>query len=133
MATSKRAPSRKPRNKGKSTKKGGTKTPDLAGLLRKTRERVSEKMTREVVGAVLLVAGLFFSAAFFSGRGAVLGEAGLFAATHLMGVVGFALGPVAAVGGLLLLIRVLSGRVALGAWLLLVAAATTLAARMPLT
>ena len=131
MATSKRAPSRKPRNKGKSGKKGGTKTPDLAGLLRKTRERVSEKMTREVVGAVLLVAGLFFSAAFFSGRGAVLGEAGLFAATHLMGVVGFALGPAAAVGGLLLLIRVLSGRVALGAWLLLVAAATTLAARMP--
>ncbi|HEU4494251.1 MAG TPA: DNA translocase FtsK, partial [Rubrobacteraceae bacterium] len=40
-------------------------------------------------------------------------------------------GPTAAVGGLLLLVRVLSGRVALGALLLLVAAATTLAARMP--
>src|SRR3712207_4288434 len=66
-----------------------------------------------------------------SDLGAVLGEVGLFAATHLMGVVGFALGPVAAVGGLLLLVRVLSGRVALGVLLFLVAVATTLAARIP--
>lgn len=53
------------------------------------------------------------------------------AATHLMGVVGFALAPLAAVAGLLLLVRRLSGRVALGAVMLVVAAATTLAAGVP--
>jgi S-DNA-T family DNA segregation ATPase FtsK/SpoIIIE len=84
-----------------------------------------------VVGGVLLVAGLFFSAAFWSGRGAVLGEVGLMAATHVMGVVGLALAPLAAVAGLLLLVQRLSGRVALGAAMLVVAAATTLAARVP--
>ncbi|HLL98124.1 MAG TPA: DNA translocase FtsK [Rubrobacteraceae bacterium] len=131
MATSKRAPSRKPRKKGKSGKKGGAKARDWAGLLFGMRDRVSEAVTREAVGGVLLVAGLFFSAAFWSGRGAVLGEVGLMAATHVMGVVGLALAPLAAVAGLLLLVRRLSGRVALGAAMLVVAAATTLAARVP--
>ncbi|HEX2183833.1 MAG TPA: DNA translocase FtsK, partial [Rubrobacteraceae bacterium] len=132
MATSKRAPgTTKPRKRGKGGKKGGRKSRDFAAVARGVRDRVAETVTREIVGGVLLVAGLFFSAAFFSGRGAVLGEVGLLAATHLMGVVGFALGPVAAVGGLLLLVGVLSGRVALGVLLLLVAAATTLAARIP--
>lgn len=125
MATSKRAPSRKPR------KKGGAKARNRVGLLLGARDRVSDAVTLEVVGGVLLVAGLFFSAAFWSDRGAVLGEAGLMAATHLMGVVGFALAPLAAVAGLLLLVRRLSGRVALGAVMLVVAAATTLAARVP--
>src|SRR5829696_4995625 len=46
-------------------------------------------------------------------------------------VVGLALAPLAAVAGLLLLVRRLSGRVALGAAMLVVAAATTLAARVP--
>ena len=95
------------------------------------RDRVSDAVSREVVGGVLLVTGLFFSAAFWSGRGAVLGEVGLMAATHLMGVVGLALAPLAAVAGFLLLVRRLSGRGALGALMLVVAAATTLAARLP--
>jgi S-DNA-T family DNA segregation ATPase FtsK/SpoIIIE len=131
VATSKRAPSRKPRKKGKSGKKGGAKARDWTGLLLGTRDRVSDAVTREVVGGVLLVAGLFFSAAFWSGRGAVLGEVGLMAATYVMGVVGLALAPLAVVAGLLLLSRRLSGRVALGAAMLVVAAATTLAARVP--
>jgi DNA segregation ATPase FtsK/SpoIIIE, S-DNA-T family len=132
VATSKRAPSRKPRSKkGKGSKRGKTKARDWSGTFLATRDRVAEAVTWELIGGVLLVAGLFFSAAFFSGRGAVLGEYGLLAATHLMGQVGIALAPVAAVGGLLLLLRRLSGRVAAGAVLLLVAAATTLAARVP--
>jgi DNA segregation ATPase FtsK/SpoIIIE, S-DNA-T family len=132
VATSKRAPSRtKSRKRVKGGKRSGKKTRDLAAVVRGARDRVTDTVTREVVGGVLLVAGLFFSASFFSGRGAVLGEVGLYAATHLMGVVGFALGPVAAVGSLLLLVRVLSGRVAVGVLLLLVAVATTLAARIP--
>ena len=130
MATSKRAPS-KPRKRGKGGKKGGAKARDLARLLLGARDRVTETVTGEVIGGVLLVAGLFFSAAFFSGRGAVLGEVGLLAATRLMGVVGFALAPTAVVVGLLLMIRLLSSRVAFGAGLLLVAAATTLAAGVP--
>jgi S-DNA-T family DNA segregation ATPase FtsK/SpoIIIE len=131
VATSKRAPSRKPRKKGKSGKKGGAKARNWAGLLLGARDRVSDAVTLEVIGGVLLVAGLFFSAAFWSDRGAVLGEVGLRAATHLMGVVGLALPPLAAVAGLLLLVRRLSGRVALGVTMLVVAAATTLAARVP--
>jgi DNA segregation ATPase FtsK/SpoIIIE, S-DNA-T family len=125
VATSKRSPSRrKPRKKG-----GGVR--DLGGLLLRARDRIGEAVTREIVGGVLLVAGLFFSAAFVSGRGAFLGEAGLVAATHLMGVVGLFLAPLAAVAGLLLLLNRLPGRRALGAVLLLLAVATTLAATLP--
>ena len=132
MATSKRAPSRKPRaRKGKGGKKSGTKARDWVGALRGARDRVAETITLELIGGVLLVAGLFFSAAFFTGRGAVLGEMGLLAATHFMGMIGIALAPLAAVGGLLLMMRRLPGRVAAGIMLLLVAAATTLAARVP--
>jgi S-DNA-T family DNA segregation ATPase FtsK/SpoIIIE len=88
-------------------------------------------VTREIGGGVLLVAGLFFSAAFASGRGAFLGEAGLVAVTHLMGVVGLLVAPLAAVAGLLLLLNRLPGRRALGAVLLLLAGATTLASTLP--
>ncbi len=134
MATSKRAPSRKPQKRGKSgrsSKKGGTKARDWAGTLRGARDGVGAVLTREVVGGVLLVAGLFFGVAFFSGRGAVLGEFGLLAVTHFMGLVGLALPVIAALVGLLLLLRVLPLRMALGTGLLLVAAATTLAASIP--
>ncbi|HEY6674173.1 MAG TPA: DNA translocase FtsK [Rubrobacteraceae bacterium] len=131
MATSKRAPSRKPRKKGKSGKKGGARGRDWSGLMLGMRDRVSQLVSREVIGGVLLVAGLFFSAAFLSGRGAVLGEVGLMVATHVMGVVGLVLAPIGAVAGLLLLVRRLSVRVALGATMLVVAAAATLAARVP--
>ena len=70
MATSKRAPSRKPRKKGKSGKKGGargrrTGQGSCSGCGIASRKSPG----REVVGGVLLVAGLFFSAAFLSGRG----------------------------------------------------------------
>jgi DNA segregation ATPase FtsK/SpoIIIE, S-DNA-T family len=84
-----------------------------------------------VVGATLLVAGLFCSAAFLSGSGALLGEAGRVAVTHLMGIVGLSLAPLAAVGGLLLLLGRMPGRRALGAALLLLAGATTFAATLP--
>ena len=125
MATSKRAASRKQRRK----KGGGVR--DLGGLLLRARDRIGEAVTREIVGGVLLVAGLFFSAAFVSGSGAFLGEAGQIAATHLMGVVGLWLAPLAAIAGLLLLLGRLSGRRALGALLLLLAVAMTLAATLP--
>jgi S-DNA-T family DNA segregation ATPase FtsK/SpoIIIE len=88
-------------------------------------------LTREVVGVVLLVAGVFFSAAFLSGSGSFLGDAGLVAVTHLMGIVGFSLAPLAAVAGLLLLLGGLPGRRTLGVTLLLVAGATTLASTLP--
>ena len=61
----------------------------------RARDRIREAVTREIVGGVLLVAGLFFSAAFVSGRGAFLGEAGLAAAKHLTGAVGPFLAPIA--------------------------------------
>jgi DNA segregation ATPase FtsK/SpoIIIE, S-DNA-T family len=127
--SSKRAPSRKPRKKG--GKRGGRGVRELGGLLLRARDRVGDAVSREIVGGVLLVAGLFFSAAFASGRGAFLGEAGLVAATHLMGVVGLSLAPLAAFAGLLLLLEQLPARRALGAVLLLLAGAMTLASTLP--
>ena len=97
----------------------------------RARDRIGEVVSRRVVGGVLLVGGLFFSAAFLSGSGAFLGEAGLVAARHLMGIVGLLLAPLAAVAGLLLLLERLSGRRALGVALLLVAGSTTLATTLP--
>ncbi len=87
--------------------------------------------TREAAGAVLLVLGLFFTAAFISGRGALLGDLGERGVTHLAGAVGVVFAPLAAVAGLLLLTGRLPGRRALGVGLLLAAAATTLAAFLP--
>jgi S-DNA-T family DNA segregation ATPase FtsK/SpoIIIE len=130
VAKSKRAPA-KPRKKGTSRKRSGKGVRAWSGFLVRARDRAGEVVTREVVGVVLLVAGVFFSAAFLSGRGAFLGEAGLIAATHLMGIVGLSLAPLAAVAGLLLLLRRLPGRRVIGAALLLVAGATTLASTLP--
>jgi S-DNA-T family DNA segregation ATPase FtsK/SpoIIIE len=88
--------------------------------------------SRAVVAALLLVAGLFFTAAFLTGRGAFLGEAGFAALTHLLGPVGLALAPLAALAGvLLLLIGSLPWLRTLGATLLLLAFATTLAGSLP--
>jgi S-DNA-T family DNA segregation ATPase FtsK/SpoIIIE len=103
----------------------------VGGLVRRVRDLAADAVTREVLGGVLLVVGLFFGAAFVSGRGAFLGEAGLLAVTHLMGFVGLLLAPLAAICGLLLLLGRLPGRRALGAGLLLLAAATTLASTLP--
>jgi S-DNA-T family DNA segregation ATPase FtsK/SpoIIIE len=87
--------------------------------------------SRAVVAALLLVAGLFFTAAFLTGRGAFLGEAGFAALTHLLGPVGLALAPLAAIVGVLLLIGCLPWLRTLGATLLLLAFATTLAGSLP--
>ncbi|HZC85070.1 MAG TPA: DNA translocase FtsK 4TM domain-containing protein, partial [Rubrobacter sp.] len=121
----------KPRKKGTSRKGSGKTARRRGGLLVGARDRAGEVMTQEVVGVALLVLGLFFSGAFLSGRGAFLGKAGFVAATHLMGVVGLLVAPLAAVGGLLLLLGRLPGRRALGAALLLLAGATTLASTLP--
>ena len=87
--------------------------------------------SREVVGAFLLVAGLFFTAAFLTGRGAFLGEAGLAIATRLTGVVGLALAPLALLAGSLLLLGRLPRKRTLGVALLLLCGAMTLAATLP--
>ncbi|CAA9429618.1 MAG: DNA translocase FtsK [uncultured Rubrobacteraceae bacterium] len=80
------------------------------------------------MGIFLLVVGLFLTAAFLTGQGAFLGEVGLSGAKRLLGLAGFALPPLAALAGLLVLLgRLPLGR-ALGAALLLLAVATTLAA-----
>jgi S-DNA-T family DNA segregation ATPase FtsK/SpoIIIE len=105
-------------------KKGGT---SLAPLV----ERIAHIFSPEVVGALLLVAGLFFSAAFLTGRGAFLGEAGFAALTHLLGPVGLALAPLAALAGVLLLLGNLPWLRTLGMALLLLAFATTLAGFLP--
>jgi len=88
-------------------------------------------VSREAVGVFLLALGLFFSAAFASGRGAFLGEAGSFVVTQLLGRVGLALAPLAAFAGVLLLLGRLTGRIAVGAALLLLAGAATFAATLP--
>ena len=88
-------------------------------------------MTREAVGVFLLAVGLFFSAAFASGRGAFLGDAGFFVTAQLFGRIGLALAPLAAVAGLLLLLGSLRGRVVAGASLLMLAGAATFAATLP--
>jgi S-DNA-T family DNA segregation ATPase FtsK/SpoIIIE len=129
VANSKRAPA-KPRKRA-TGRKGSGKGTRKWGLLLRARDRAGDVVTREVVGVVLLVSGVFFSAAFLSGSGAFLGEAGLVAARHLMGIVGLSLAPLAAVAGLLLLLGRLPGRRTLGAALLLVAGATTLASTLP--
>ena len=129
MATSKRAPG-KTQKKGQSGK--GKKRPRKAvSPLSRALEALGEAVSREAAGITLLALGLFFSAAFLSGRGAFLGEAGYAAATHLMGTVGLLLAPLAAVCGLLLVLGRLAARFVVGAFLLLLAAATTLAARLP--
>jgi DNA segregation ATPase FtsK/SpoIIIE, S-DNA-T family len=130
VANSKRVPT-KLRKKSTSRKGSGKRTRGWGGLLLRAWDRAGKVVSREVVGVVLLVGGLFFSAAFLSGRGAFLGEAGRLAATHLMGLVGLSLAPLAAVAGLLLLLGRMPGRRALGAALLLLAGATTLASTLP--
>ena len=134
MATGKRAPKKTTKSKAGAKapprgRAGGTrkKTPTPAPLVNGLRDAVS----REAVGIALLVLGLFFTAAFFSGRGAFLGDAGLFVARGLLGDVGLALGPLSALAGLLLILDRLPVRAAVGALLLLLGASTTLAARVP--
>ncbi len=82
------------------------------------------------MGILLLALGLFYSAAFVSGRGAFLGDAGSWVVTQLLGLPGLALAPAAVVCGLLLLLDRLPGRAIAGMILLVLAAAGTFAATL---
>jgi S-DNA-T family DNA segregation ATPase FtsK/SpoIIIE len=128
VATGKRAPKKTAKKRssggGKATRKG-------ASTLTRVRDGLTGAVTREAVGVFLLALGLFFSAAFVSGRGAFLGDAGSFVTAQLFGRVGLALAPLAAVAGLLLLLGRLRGRAVAGAALLLLAGTATFAATLP--
>ncbi|HEX2739039.1 MAG TPA: DNA translocase FtsK [Rubrobacter sp.] len=131
MATGKRAP-RKSTKKGSSRKGPSAKTTRKGtSPLTRVRKGLAEALTREAVGIALLAIGLFFSAAFASGRGAFLGDAGSLVTTHMLGLAGLGLAPLAAIAGLLLLLGRLPGRVVAGAALLLLACAATLATTLP--
>jgi S-DNA-T family DNA segregation ATPase FtsK/SpoIIIE len=89
-------------------------------------------LSRRAVGVFLLVLGLFLTAAFITGRGAYLGEAGFVAVTRLLGSVGLALAPLVTLAGALLLrIGRLPEKRTVGISLLLISLATTLAANLP--
>jgi DNA segregation ATPase FtsK/SpoIIIE, S-DNA-T family len=129
MATKKRATRRasgRSTNRSSGTRKRGSGSRKKGGI--GAILGVREAFSREVVGASLLVAGLFFTAAFLTGRGAFLGEAGFAATTHLFGLVGLALPPLAALAGLLVLLGCLPQERTLGAALIVFATAMTLAA-----
>jgi S-DNA-T family DNA segregation ATPase FtsK/SpoIIIE len=131
VATRKRAP-KKTAKKGSSSKgrPGTSRKKKGTSPLVRVRDTLSGAFTREAVGILLLAVGLFYSAAFVSGRGAFLGDAGSWVVTHLFGLPGFAIAPVAAVAGLLLLIDRLPGRVVAGVLLLLLACAATFSATL---
>ena len=133
MATSRRAPKKtqKKGSSGRPSGRSGKKPRKGVSPLSRSRDALGEVVTREAAGIILLVAGLFFSAAFATGRGAFLGEAGHFVATHLLGTVGLSLAPLAALAGVLLLLGRLAARAVVGVSLLLLAGAMTLAAGLP--
>jgi DNA segregation ATPase FtsK/SpoIIIE, S-DNA-T family len=128
VATGKRAPKKTTKKRssgrGKTRRKGGSP-------LGRVRDGLAGAVTREAVGVFLLAVGLFFSAAFASGRGAFVGDAGSFVTGQLFGRVGLALAPLSALAGLLLLLGRLRGRAVTGAALLLLAGAATFAATLP--
>ena len=126
MTTGKRAPKRT----AKKRSSGGGKKKGVSSLTR-VRDGIAEAVGREAVGIFLLALGLFFSAAFVSGRGAFLGDAGSFVVGHLLGRVGYALAPLAAVAGVLLLLGRLTRRVVAGAALLLLGGAATFTTTLP--
>ncbi len=130
MATRKSAP-KKIAKKGSSSK-GRGRTSRKRGVSRfaRFRDGLSGALTREAMGIFLLALGLFYSAAWASGRGAFLGDAGSWVVTWTFGLPGFALAPIAAVFGLLLLIGRLLGRVVAGALLLLIATSATFASTL---
>jgi S-DNA-T family DNA segregation ATPase FtsK/SpoIIIE len=128
VATGKRAP--KKTAKKRSSGRGKAKRKKSASALARVREGLTGALSREAVGVFLLAVGLFFSAAFASGRGSFLGDAGFLVTAQLFGRVGLALAPLAVVAGLLLLLGRLRGRVVAGAALLLVAGAASFAATL---
>src|SRR5918994_7236706 len=91
VATRKRAP-KKTAKKGSSSKgRGRTSRNKGASALARIRDGLSGAFTREVVGIFLLALGLFYGAAFVSGRGDFLGDAGSWFVTQTFGLVGLAL------------------------------------------
>ena len=121
MATNKRTKRRRTgtRKRGPAARKKG---------VFKVAPTIERVFSRGVVGAFLIVAGFFFTMAFLTGQGAFLGEAGLAAATGLVGVLGFALPPLAVLVGVLVLLGRLPWGRTVGATLLLLTGAATLAA-----
>jgi DNA segregation ATPase FtsK/SpoIIIE, S-DNA-T family len=127
VATGKRAPKKTAKKRSSGRGKRSRK-----GVSTRVRDGLAGALSREAVGVFLVAVGLFFSAAFASGRGAFLGDAGSFVTAQLFGRVGPALAPLAVVAGLLLLLGRLRGPVVAGAALLLLAGAATFAATVPL-
>jgi DNA segregation ATPase FtsK/SpoIIIE, S-DNA-T family len=132
MAANKRGTRSKPSTSSSRTsgaKKHNTAARKKGGPGALSRARAA--FSRELVGALLLVVGIFFTAAFLTGRGAALGDWGISAATGFLGVTGIALAPLAALAGALLLVGRLPRARSAGLVLLLAALATTLAATLP--
>src|SRR5215218_2933784 len=127
MATNKRAARR---GSGRRTEKKRGSAARKKGTF-KGASIIKWAFSRGVGGSFLVIAGSFFTAAFLTGQGAFLGEAGLAAATRLLGLVGFALPPLAVLVGILVLLGRVPRERTLGAALLLLAGAATLAAAGP--
>ena len=130
MATRKRAPKKSAKRGSSSKSRGKTSRKKGTSPFARVRDGLSGAFTREAVGIFLLALGLFYSAAFLSGRGAFLGDAGSWVVAQLFGAPGFSLAPIAAIAGLLLLIGRLPGRAVAGVILLVLAAAATFAATL---
>jgi DNA segregation ATPase FtsK/SpoIIIE, S-DNA-T family len=129
VATGKRAAPKRTTKKRSSGR--GKAARKRVSWLTRLRDGLAGVLSREAVGLFLLAVGLYFSAAFVSGRGAFLGNAGSFVTAQLLGRIGLALAPLAVVSGLLLLLGRLRGRVLAGASLLLLACAASFAATLP--
>ena len=112
-----------------ATRKASAKGGKSAGRSQKERAQ-NPLLSREALGVVLLVVGLFLTAAFLTGRGALLGENGMAGARYLMGAAGLFAPPALAVAGALLLVSRPEYRRMAGAALVFVAVASTLAAPM---
>lgn len=131
MATKKRAPNPSSKRQSASKKRrAGTRKKGRGGGA-SFREGLRSALSREALGILLIGIGLFFTAAFFSGRGAFLGEIGERAVAWLVGSVGIFLAPLVVLAGLLILLRRFDPSRVLGALMILAAVASTLAARLP--
>ncbi len=134
MATSKRSPKKPTSKKTSHTSRAKSRPRSKrrkVGLFSRLREGFAEAVSLEFFGFVLLAVGLFFTAAFLTGRGAVLGDAGLAALRMFLGIPGVLLAPLAAIWGLLLILGRPAWRRALGTAMLLISFSTTLAAGLP--
>lgn len=80
----------------------------------------------------MLVCGVFLTVAFFTGRGALLGEGGLVGVRYLLGDAGLLLPPALAIAGVSLILDMIDPRKAVGATLLFLGVAATLSAPMTL-